>query len=622
MRFEDPDEFEERPAYRRVGSYLLGIFIVGIAAAALVYAVAMQGLGWPPAIIGGGETGQGSVAGISDTSRPTLFASPETRAHFQSVGGNYDAILQPWRKFLAARNIRYDEVTSLSDLDRRSSGVIILPSAVVLTPGDRQQLLAFRDRGGSVLATWASGTRAPGGQWVGWDFLENLGDARYVGEIPREAQRVHLVLTGASPLAPEFGPGKRIGTGATSEPVQRFRGNQVAGRHLEWARSSDTEALNEGTVLYSEGASGRGGRAVVLGFSETSWEFQATDMYTLLEGSLAWLRRQPVMVKAAWPQGRAAAQLIEMDTEHDFANAETFSRQLQETSVNGAFYVLTSLAGENKALLQRLAQTHQIGYHGDVHEGFKDQTEVVQEQRFAQMRQQLGAVLGDTATVLGFRAPGESYDKTTEIVAQKAGLRHHISDAHGSDTTLPFFAPIAGSTLESGLLLLPRTQRDDLLLLRQTQAPETLLQALRQDFDVNRLLGGLGVLSVHTQNFGAQQPLPQIMPAFLRHVKEADASVWTPTPQQMDTWWRDRERLRLVQRVTGARFEFDVSVGGNKPVDGGTFVVMLPFKGATPTVSSLKINMPLPKVVRLDDFRAALVFDSLPPGDYFYLLKF
>ena len=620
MWIQDPDEFEERPAHRRVGSYLLAIFIIGIASAVLVYAVSMQGLGWPPAIFGGKSTST-PVTGIPDSAHPVLFASPETRAHFQKVGGNYDAILQPWRKFFSTRGLRFDEVTSLSDLDRRSSGVIILPSAVVLTDIDRQQLLAFRDRGGSVLATWATGTRSPQGEWTGWDFLQRLGDARFASEIPREAQLVHLVLTGASPLAPEFGPGKRIGTGATSEPVLRFRGAQVAARHLEWARASDAGTLDEGTVLYAE-ASARGGRSVLFGFSETSWEFQANDMYTFVEGTLAWLRHRPVMVKAAWPQARAAAQLIEMDTEHGFPSAEAFSRQLQDAGVNGAFYVLTSLAAENKVLVERLAQRHEIGYHGDVHEGFRDQSASVQEQRFANMRQQLAAVLGDTSTVAGFRAPGEAYDKTTEITAQKAGLRHHVSDAHGSDTTLPFFAPIAGSTLENGLLVLPRTQRDDLLLLQQIQMPDALERSMRLDFDINRILGGLGILSVHTQNFGPQQPLALAMPGFLRHVKGAEASVWTPTPKQLDAWWRDRERLRLVQRVSGARFEFDVSVGGQKPVEGGTFVVMLPHKGAVPTVSSLKIGMPLPKVVRLDDFRAALVFDSLSPGDYFYLLKF
>lgn len=44
---EDPDAFEQRPRHRRVGMYLVALFVAGIAGSILVFALMMQGIGWP-----------------------------------------------------------------------------------------------------------------------------------------------------------------------------------------------------------------------------------------------------------------------------------------------------------------------------------------------------------------------------------------------------------------------------------------------------------------------------------------------------------------------------------------------------------------------------------------------
>ena len=134
--------------------------------------------------------------------------------------------------------------------------------------------------------------------------------------------------------------------------------------------------------------------------------------------------------------------------------------------------------------------------------------------------------------------------------------------------------------------------------------------------------GALCVFSLHSQNFGDGQPLNAALPAYLSYVQSQKNTVWLASPQAIDTWWRDRERLQIIVRPVGPRIEFDVTVGGKQPVKGGSLVIVLPKKGLLPVISGLKINMPTPKVTLLDDFRASIVFESLSPGNYFFQAVF
>ncbi|MDD2810387.1 hypothetical protein, partial [Rhodoferax sp.] len=60
----------------------------------------------------------------------------------------------------------------------------------------------------------------------------------------------------------------------------------------------------------------------------------------------------------------------------------------------------------------------------------------------------------------------------------------------------------------------------------------------------------------------------------------------------------------------------------NQPVNGFTLVVMNPQKGVLPTLRSTKVGTVLPQVMRLDDYRAAVIFEQLKPGDYIYQATF
>ena len=90
-----------------------------------------------------------------------------------------------------------------------------------------------------------------------------------------------------------------------------------------------------------------------LGFSESSWAYdKRLELPKVADSSMAWLRRQPMVYKVAWPEGELSAQLLEMDTEDKFANALNFAKDLDIVSIRGTLYSLTGIALKNRETVE------------------------------------------------------------------------------------------------------------------------------------------------------------------------------------------------------------------------------------------------------------------------------
>jgi peptidoglycan/xylan/chitin deacetylase (PgdA/CDA1 family) len=603
--------------FRRVGVFMAPMVILGLAIPAVVYMIIMQSLGWSSPVLGA----QGWLISHASAGRTViLYASPSTRAYFSGAGGNYENLLVPWRNYFHNRRVDFKEIDDSAQLRKQKEGVVILPSAVALSEEDRRELQAFRARGGALLATWATGTRNGNGEWESWQFLENMG-VRHVGQIAPSEDIHYLILDGESPVSHTQAAGQRVLLGATAEPLLRVKGDMTAGRFMNWARILDPERKDEGAVVYSERADDTG-RAAFFAFAESTWEARPTAAYALIDDTLSWLQRRPVMVRAAWPNGKLAAQVIEMDTEDGFPNAMLFADLMEAANYPATFYVLTSVGKLFPEVLARIARRFEIGFHGDVHDSFKGQPASLQAQRIQTMQAELASAISGLTGATGFRAPTEGYDATTERLIHQAGIRHHAADPNRSESRLPLVAKLDGVRPDEALIVLPRTQRDDINLYWEKLSPEQTTQALMADFDLAFQNGALAWLSVHTQNFNADGVLIQAMPGFLDHLKQRGDRLWMASAGEVADWWRERERLKLSTSYNGKRLVFDVTVSGNRPLRGASLVVMLPKKSMLPKVQSVKIEMKKPAVIRIDDYRAAIVFDELQPGNYAYQVTF
>lgn len=592
--------------------------ILGLALPILSFSLMMVSLGWHEPSLGLG----GSTSTVGGEGPIYLYDSPQTTQYLAQAGGNYDVLLKPWRDYFKGSGRTFREIKSLRDLSNQPGSVMILPSAMALNDAERTQIANFQSRGGAVLATWATGSRDGTGAWRGWQFMSTLG-FHVLDQISAKAPDRQMVLRGETPLTLNQSAGQRVWMTNSSEPLLRVTGGMIAAQFADWSRDVPDDQRLDGAVLYTEG---NHSRAVAFAFSESSWDAAPVPIHQLIDSTLDWLQRRPSLALASWPDGRLAAQIIEMDTEQDFANGAVFSDMMKQAQLPATFFVVTSVALQHPDALRAYAAAGEIGYHGDLHNKFKGEPETEQKSRLTSMKQQLRSLLPDSiTTAIGFRAPYESYDETTERLLREAGLHYHVVGPNRSDAQLPLFAKMRGVPPENELMVIPRTQRDDLNLLADSATSATVKQKLLADLTSTLANGGLGLLSVHSQNFAAGSTLAQAMPAYLDQVaKDSRAGLlWTASAGDVDHWWRERRRVRISANVMrGQRLEMNITVTGDKPVKDATIDVFLPSRNALPVVRGSKVGAVVPQIRRIDDFRSQFVFGSLAPGDYSYQVNF
>jgi peptidoglycan/xylan/chitin deacetylase (PgdA/CDA1 family) len=517
----------------------------------------------------------------------------------------------------------FKEVSRTSLLSGLKPGVLVLSSAVLLDDMERRAIEGFAAAGGSVLITWGTGARDARGRWTGYGFIEKLLEMKVTGKVEFESNERFINTFGDGVLSWTLPAGERIFLGEVAETPLRVESAYLAARYFNWQRFPAPKNTN-GAVAYLEKG---GSRRVYLGFSEASWDYdERARLPKLFDGIMAWLQHESVVSKAAWPNGELSAQLLEMDTEVKFENAINFAKELDAANIRGTFYALTSIALKNRDIVEKLALKHEIGYHGEVHFGFKGKTVDAQQERLDTMMGDMKNIMGSRSTsgVTGFRAPTESWDTTTEKLLRQMGLRHHVADPASSESRVPFFSrsePELGA--DKALVVMPRTQMDDLNYLGLKLTLEKASELIMLDFDYLHEAGALGVLSVHSQNFGPEGLMTRLTPPYMKRLQANRQDVWAVSAEEIALWWRARERVAFQPGpLISDRFTFAVQPPGT--VKGVTFMVTHPAKDAVvKRVSSDRTDVPGPELVHLDPYRSALIFrNELKAGSYTYTLEY
>lgn len=552
-----------------------------------------------------------------------LYASPVTAAFFSANGANYDALKARWREYLRTfYGSAYREVTRANLLAGIKPGVLVLGSAVLLDDQERKAILAFTEAGGSVLATWGTGARDGRGQWAGYGFIEGLFQMKVVSKIDDPELRF-INTFGDHPLTWAIPGGERIFLGEIAESPLRVESPNLAARYFNWQRSPAPKNANGAIAFLEKGNS----RRVYFGFPESSWEYDARlELPKMFDSVIAWLRHQPMVFKAAWPNDDLSAQLLEMDTEDKFPNALNFASELDAANIRGTFYLLTSIAIKNRDIVQKLSEKHEIGYHAELHVGFKGKAPAAQQERLNTMVSEMKDIMGSRALqkVTGFRAPTESWDATTEKILRKIGVRHHVADPASSESRVPSFSnsePTLGP--EDAIVVLPRTQMDDLNYQGLKLSVEKASELLTLDFDYLHEAGALGVLSVHSQNYAPGGLMTKLTPPYVKRLQQHREDVWAASGEEIAAWWRARERVvHDPFKSSAANFTFEVRAPGN--VKGVKFFVTHPAVDVTPkSVKAISPDAPQPEIKRIDAYRSALIFkQELKVGRYAYSLEF
>lgn len=547
-----------------------------------------------------------------------IVTHEKTKSFFTTNGGSHDLLSGRWRDGLA-RIGQPIQSASLSQLTQiKQPGVLILPSVFLLDDADRTNLKNLVANGWSVLATWATGSRDGAGNWVGYGFIEDTFGAKIVADFDtRKTDGWFLLPDGESPVTFGLAAGERVYIPKTAEPLLTFTGPGTVARGGEWTRQSSLLGVERSGLIHilEQGAS----RRVYWSFAETAWDASREHFDNLLRNNLSWLKREPALVKSAWPHPYQAAYLVEMDTEDQFQNAAVLADLFEARQWTGTFYILTSLAKANPDLVKRLGAKHEIGYHADVHDGFKGLPPAVQEDRLKNMVAQLTAVLPSARLSTGFRAPLESYDANTEIALRRLGFTHHVASPDSMSALLPGFSKAEpGLNAEKALVVLPRTQLDDVNFAQLGLSDEVKMKKmLIEGASESIRMRGFGMLSVHTQYFGKNAPLTKAMAGLFDFL--AASKAWVAPAVQIEDWWRQRERVSVSTTVSGKAMQVKLQNDGAM-IKNFKLVLMAPNSAVAPRLSGA--GSAGAEIQRLDSLRWGLVFSQLKAGSQQLTIQF
>jgi Polysaccharide deacetylase len=551
-----------------------------------------------------------------------LYLSPGTAQYLKANELSYDALLGRWRRYLKKYGKLSKEIGRDQLLAGLEPGLLILASAQVLDLQERKAVTDFATAGGSVLGTGPVGSRDAEGRLLGYEYLQETFKVKVHGHFSTN-ENWFLMPFGGGPLTWPIGAGRRMSLGKTVEnTLLRVHSDNLAAVAMNWARTRDDTIPNGAIAFHESGPN----RYVYFAFPESVWGFhKLADMNAMLDSTVAWLRHEPRVYKSDWPDGMVAAQLIEMDTEDKFFSAPNFADHLEKIGVKGTFYCLTSEAVKYPQIVKDLLRRgHEIAYHADTHVGFKGQSLLEQETRLSNMKSQMQSILGASiGAATGFRAPTESYDFTTEALLRKAGIRHHAADPSSGTDRLPFFSSAEpGLGPNHALVVLPRTQFDDVNFKRLQYLPAGVESILANDLDLTVMSGAFGLLSVHTQNYVENGLMYVTMGRYMKKVESYKNKLWVARGDQIAEWWRQREHVTMKSVAEGADIRLQVETTGTGNYSGITALITNIAKFRMPTVSATDGRGVKVTVKALDPFRTAIIFDTLPLGRSSYLVGF
>jgi hypothetical protein len=605
-----------RSPLKRIDIFIPFVLILGIAIPVVLYSMIMVNIGWSAPTLGASSVS--SFFGNSNTA-VLLYESQSTRAHFSKVGGNYENLLKPWRGYFQDRKRNFKSISNEGDIAELKEGVLILPSSVALSDPERNAIMAFREKGGSVLATWATGSRTNDGEWAGWQFLELLG-ASHLGAIENDAENRTLVIDGHSPISHTLPAGQRFQMAKTGEQLLRLKGEHSAARFSDAQRVVGQIDAREGAIVYSEAPTSYS-RSAVFAFSENAWEARPLVVYNLIDDTLKWLNREVVATRSYWPEGKKAAQVISSDSVQNLEQAVEIASKLQAKAIPSTCFVPSGVAKASLKTINLLSRVCEVAVSTTNTVTSIDATAPSHQALLQSARADLNALFASGGKTVGLKLNHETANTSIESALTNSGYKYYTTSLAQSDSRLPGFAKTADPDPSIDLIRLPIAQREQAQFRGVTNQAQVALQ-LKEDFEQVLRDGGLGWLNFNAENSKENSASNQAFQNHLEQIGKSRQSLWFANAVQVSEWWRTRERIKLETAYNGKRFDINLTIKGSPPVTGAALVVMLPKKNAAIDISGTKVGMPIPVVTILDEYRALLNFAELAPGNYSYQVTF
>jgi Polysaccharide deacetylase len=581
----------------------------------------------PRAVTGSFTTSMSSTPLVPTAWVPTvhLYASSTTESYLKTGGLDAKSNVRIWELFLRKYKIPFQLVTSVERLEAAASGVLLLPSSVALSAREKQAVVNFRAKGGSVLASWLVGVRGERGEWLGFNFMESALDARVVGNTQEEEEDNFIMPYGDSPITHHLPAGQRIWMEIVKETYPlRLLGRNPAAQIMDWSRTFTPEKIGS-VIVFDERAqaTGRLSRSVVLGYPERLWlASDPKSLEAIAHNALTWLLRQPDAYIAAWPQTYQSAVVFAIDASDVFTAADLdLAKILKDNGMPATYYTLTEIVLKSASILKQLqTDGYEIAYLADRFIGFRQQSPTVQAKRLETMRQEMrnsGLVVAADA---GFHAPMDSYDKTTEQLLSANGFGHFVSFTDTTDSRLPFIATPQGGSLSPApaTVVLPRTLSGPEDAMEVGDADEGLKSFL-SELELSRKMAALSVVRLAQQSFITKEQWDDIS----NYLKLPNGQIWMATAGQVADWWRERDRVSLRLESDPVAPLLSITIKGSTQLKHAVAVyVNLPESGARLRLVPRGGPDNSVKIATKDAWRSALILQNLVPGTYRWHLYF
>ena len=503
-----------------------------------------------------------------DDEIPVVIVRDEAAASFYDSPAKLDAIVASWRDALNAVSARVRVLSSAEAREDRAARVLVVPSSPCLTVATREAIEDAGARGVGVILTGAAGTFDAGCRPLGYGMIVGATGASRVAELEHR-EMTYVTLPAASPLAADIPAGARL---------DLHPGRQIALRHPTrdafysdytlQPQPADKETLLDAALVH---ASINGHRVVYWGFELSDvvgrpWDRAIARL--LVRNSVAWAAAHPLAAIEPWPNGKQAAASIAQDVEAGFANARFAAESLRAAGVRSSFYLTTRLAQRYERLTQYLAESGEVGTHGDNHSLLGGLSSDEQRARVASTQRDLHALVGREAS--GLRPPEEQFDTAT-MSAWLAAKGTYLFGANDSRAAAPELLRVGDDTL----VLVGRVGSDDFAATaRHAPTAAALASIFLNEYQRVRALGGHYVLSYHSQVLAK----PELVPALATVARRlaSDTAVWIATVGDVADWWRARAEIETRVRITGDRMRIVVHNTGDRRIENVVIRIALP----------------------------------------------
>lgn len=552
-----------------------------------------------------------------------LYVSQASQAQLMTLGTDPTTSMRIWENYFGVNKISYARISGAADLNRVApSGVLLLPSTVVLNESEKQAIFQWRNRGGSVLSTWLTASHSEAGLPVDDAFMRDVLDVQVAGDTSGEVEDTYMIVHGDNPVTHRLPAGTRVWLERVPNQLPlRLVGKQESAQIMSWSRTNDAKKKT-GLLAFNERKmpSGLYSRTVTLGYPEQNWlRSDPKQLNAIHEGVLSWLWRRPDVYLGAWPYPYQSGFLVAVQAAEPITDVDLpFAKAISEMGGRATYYVQSENAARALPGIKAVtALGHDIAYLSDTFEGFKGQPEAKQNERMDTMQKQLVDAQVEVSTPAGFSTPMDSYDQTTKRLLVERQFASFLAFMEVSDSALPLVASRQADGLAQTVVL-PRTLMGPEEAIESGDPVEELshyLELLALSVD----MGGLVVMRLPTKTILSAAQSQQV----LAKVSSLRARLWMASANQISQWWRSRERVSVSLQTQSPAPLLRVTVApGLEAPQPLTVWVNLPRPNTRVRLKAVNKGDKLPAVVGVDAWRSAVVLGAPAVGVYEWLLEF